>query len=204
MAKAKLIVNGYKVPDGLSGVAVRRACELIIERPGVTQKEVLEAAVKASSLNFSTAGWITSPGPKSPACVLWERRKEGVFKCYPNEFTDKVTGSTEFLHNNFIEDVRRSLKAAKFIPKVGDLVDIVDWNGGLKVRNGLFLGYHIVRPGESHSDVYPNPEELLLSRPEPGTHRHTRMCPVVIDHATGRKHEYERIDALRRPPETDR
>lgn len=198
MAKAKLIVNGYKVPDGFSGVAVRRACELIIERPGVTQKEVLEVATAASGLHLSTAGWITSPGPKSPACVLWERRKEGVFKCYPNEFTNKVTGSTEFLHNKFIEDVRRDLKAAKFIPKVGELVDIIDWNGSLKVRNGLFLGYHIVSSGAQNSEVFTNPEELLLSRPESGTHRFTRMCAVIMDHSTGLKHEHHGINVLRR------
>ena len=44
MSKEQLVVNGYKVPGGYSGAAVRRACELIIENPGITQKEVLDAA----------------------------------------------------------------------------------------------------------------------------------------------------------------
>lgn len=105
MAKNKLVVNGYSVPSGFSGVAVRRACELVLEHPGITQVKLLEEAVHTSGLNFSTAGWITSPGRKSPACILWDRRKEGVFKCYPNAFTAHVTGSQDAL---FSEIVRRT------------------------------------------------------------------------------------------------
>ena len=108
MAKGNLVVNGYKVPTGASGVAVRKACELITARPGISQKEVLETAVRFSGLNFSTATWITSPSSKSPTGFLWDRRKEGTFKCYPNQFTSQVVGSVEHLREHLLKDLHKS------------------------------------------------------------------------------------------------
>ena len=89
MAKEKTIVNGYTIPGGYSGVAVRRACETVLANPGITQKQLLAEAVMCSGLAASTAGWIVSPGNpwngKSPATRLWDRRvvPGHVFRCYP-------------------------------------------------------------------------------------------------------------------------
>lgn len=96
-AKAKWdVIGGYRVPGGSSGAAVRKACEIVLAQPGIRQAKLLDDVVKFSRLNLSTAGWITSPGPKSPACILWDRRKEGgVFCCFPNEFTPQCAGSLE-------------------------------------------------------------------------------------------------------------
>lgn len=89
-------IAGFRVPGGSSGAAVRKACEIVLAQPGIRQTKLLEDAVKFSRLNFSTAGWITSPGPKSPATILWDRRKvDGVFCCFPNEFTPQCCGSLE-------------------------------------------------------------------------------------------------------------
>lgn len=94
--KEHLVINGYRVPGGGGGIAVRRACETVLANPGIKQSELLREAVTFSTINFSTAGWITSPGPKSPACILWDRRKvDGVFCCFPNEFTHLCNGAVE-------------------------------------------------------------------------------------------------------------
>jgi len=39
MAKQRIVVNGYPVPTGFSGVAVRRACELVVASPGIRQAD---------------------------------------------------------------------------------------------------------------------------------------------------------------------
>jgi hypothetical protein len=57
------IVNGYKVPGGRGGAAVAKACQLIIQNPGIKQGDVLDQVTNWAKLNHSTANWITSPGP---------------------------------------------------------------------------------------------------------------------------------------------
>lgn len=98
MKRTHEVLGGYRVPNGASGAAVRRACELIISNPGIRQSELLEQVVQFSSLNMSTAGWITSPSDKSPAGILWSRKKDGrYFCCYPNDLTPQCTGSVKAL-----------------------------------------------------------------------------------------------------------
>ena len=88
------IIGGYRVPGGASGAAVRFACEVVVSQPGIRQSNLLECVVKFSRLNLSTASWITSPGAKSPATILWDRRKAGgVFCCFPNELTPQCGGA---------------------------------------------------------------------------------------------------------------
>lgn len=83
----KLVVNGYRVPGGLARIAVAAAVDLIKQRPGVRQAEVLKHAVTTSGLNGSTASWITSP-VKGPCGHLWDRRGQP-FRCHPNEGTEQ-------------------------------------------------------------------------------------------------------------------
>ena len=164
MAKVKTIVNGYTVPGGYSGVAVRHACETVLKNPGITQKDLLEAAVKCSGLNFGTAGWITSPGPKSPATLLWDRRKEGVFKCYPNEHTDKVIGAEAALFDEIMNQTRLSFRGVKYRPAVGDLVALNSAVDGKVYAEGLFIGYSFGRMGDS-DPLYNSVEEIVEARP---------------------------------------
>lgn len=164
MAKVKTIVNGYTVPGGYSGVAVRHACETVLANPGITQKDLLEAAVKCSGLNFGTAGWITSPGPKSPATLLWDRRKEGVFKCYPNEHTEKVVGAETALFDEVMNQTRLSFRGVKYRPAVGDLVALTAAIDGRVYAEGLFIGYSFGRMSDS-DPLYNSVEEIVEARP---------------------------------------
>ncbi len=161
MAKERLVVNGYIVPGGYGGAAVRRACETVLENPGITQKDLLQEAVRFSGINFSTAGWITSPGPKSPATLLWDRRKEGVFKCYPNEHTGKVLDSQVALTDEFIRSTVRVLKDVKFRPKPGDLVSVSQWAAE---GEGIFLGYQLGQDGRTFG-LRNTVEEWIAERP---------------------------------------
>ena len=142
MAKEKTIVNGYTVPGGYGGVAVRRACETVLAHPGITQNELLADAVACSGLNLGTAGWLTSPGNpwngKSPTTRLWERRKEGVFRCYPNEFTDKVVGSQGAILEELIRFTSTACKKNR-PPAVGDLVEVRP--GDYLLNKSMVLGF---------------------------------------------------------------
>jgi len=142
MAQNRLVINGYPVPSGYGGVAVRRACEIILQNPGFRQSDVLRLALGTSGLNPSTAGWITSPGPKSPATLLWDRRKEGVFRCYPNEFTSLAGSTREHLLETVVGDVRKQIKGFPANLKQGDLVRFL-----YKIDNteyiGMFMGYEV-------------------------------------------------------------
>lgn len=163
MAKEHLVVNGYRVPGGFSGVAVRRACEMVTAVPGVTQKELLQAAIQYSGLNGSTAGWITSPGPKSPAGLLWDRNKEGVFKCYPNKFTDGVVGAQVALFDETMNIVRLQLREVDYRPVPGDLVSFHDFDG-TPYSTGLFIGYGFGRH-ELSDPVFNSIDDIIKARP---------------------------------------
>ena len=138
MAKGNLVVNGFKVPTGASGVAIRKACELITAKPGISQKEVLEVAVRFSGLNFSTATWITSPGSRSPTGFLWDRRKEGTFKCYPNQFTAQVVGSVEHLREHLLKDLCKSWPDR--LPQDGEVIRIAPGYPYSSERFGYLIG----------------------------------------------------------------
>jgi hypothetical protein len=178
MAKERLVVNGYIVPGGYGGVAVRRACETILENPGITQKDLLQEAVRFSGINFSTAGWITSPGPKSPATILWDRRKEGTFKCYPNEHTEKVVGAQEALVDEFIKNSMREYKSTKFHPNPGDLVRSSQYGAEIE---GIFLGYQLGERKSLRSTI----DEWLAERPDV-THGE-RIWMVIMENGTCRQ-----------------
>ena len=164
MAKVKTVVNGYTVPGGFSGVAVRHACETVLKNPGITQKDLLEAAVQYSGLNFGTAGWITSPGPKSPATLLWDRQKEKVFKCYPNEHTEKVAGAEAALFDEVMNQTRLSFRGVKYRPAVGDLVALTAAIDGKVYAEGLFIGYSFGRMSDS-DPLFNTVEEIVEARP---------------------------------------
>jgi hypothetical protein len=161
MAKERLVINGYIVPGGYGGIAVRRACETVIANPGITQQDLLQEAVRFSGINLGTASWITSPGPKSPAALLWDRRKEGVFRCYPNEHTAAVGGSQEALIDEFIRNTTRLIRDVKFRPRPGDLVRVSQWGAE---GEGIFLGYKLGH-GTRFFGLRNTVEEWITERP---------------------------------------
>lgn len=183
MAKEHLVVNGYRVPGGFSGVAVRRACEMVTAVPGVTQKELLQAAVQYSGLNGSTAGWITSPGPKSPAGLLWDRNKEGVFKCYPNKFTDGVVGAQAALFDEIMNQTRLGFRGVKYRPAVGDLVSLGN-SVGKVYSEGLFIGYSFGRMASS-DPIYNSVEAITETRPR--CIYGDQVFMDVVENSTGRR-----------------
>lgn len=162
-AKEKTIVNGYTVPGGYSGFAVRRACETVLANPGITQKELLADAVMCSGLasGAGTAGWIVSPGNpwngKSPATRLWERRKNDVFRCYPNEFTPEVIGSQDSILEELLRFTSTAYKKNR-PPAVGDLVEVRP--GDYLLNKSMVLGFTL---GEDKI-LYPTVEDALATR----------------------------------------
>ena len=197
MAKERLVVNEFIVPGGLGGVAVRRACELVLERPGLSQKELLMLVVEYSGLNFSTAGWITSPGNpwngKSPATRLWDRRKEGVFSCYPNEFTDKVVNAQAALFDETVNQIRLQLRGTKFHPRPGDLVSLID-TMDKPYSEGLVIGYSYGRMHMS-DPVFSSIDEIIEARPH--TVRGDRAYLDIIENGTGRQLKHWMLGNIR-------
>jgi hypothetical protein len=191
MAKVKTIVNEYTVPGGYSGVAVRRACETVLANPGITQKDLLEEAVRYSGINFSTAGWLTSPGDpwngKSPATRLWDRRKEKTFKCYPNEHTDKVVGAETALFDEIMNQTRLGFRGVKYRPKVGDLVALTAAIDGRVFAEGLFIGYSFGKM-QLNDPLYNTVEEIIEARPRCSIGDQVVM--EVIENGTGRRRKH--------------
>lgn len=179
MAKDKLIVNGYKVPGAWSGVAVRYACERVLANPGISQVDLLQAATTVSGLNLGTAGWITSPGPKSPATLLWDRRKEGVFRCYPNEFTEKVTGFQKAI----IEEITKfTLGRCKLnrVPEVGELVEVRSGDNYYH-HEGVVLGFVTA---EDMNTLHPSVTAALSSMVAP--HHYHRVGIALMETGTNK------------------
>lgn len=190
MAKnAKLTINGYVIPGGKGGLAVRRACELIVKTPGIKQTDLLEVITEFARLNTSTASWITSPSSKgkaSPSTALWERRKEGRgFRCYPNEFTHQL-GDSEILK---IEDlVRDAVEATCRIGwdprpswidtiKPGALVRFEQMSGpsgAWPPETGIFLGWSF-----KSGSIFGHPNDLL-GRVDTGVQFARHIYPVVL------------------------
>lgn len=143
MAKKGLMIGGYAVPGGRSGVAVAYACQLISQNPGIKQGDVHEQSARWAGLNFSTANWITSPGPKSPAEILWGRQKEGRgFRCYPNENTDKLGDPRPFLQAEILKEFDPVWKKYGSI-EPGSLLRIQHHNGNQEV--GVLVGFSLLR-----------------------------------------------------------
>jgi hypothetical protein len=183
MAKERLVVNGYIVPGGYGGAAVRRACETILENPGITQKDLLQEAVRFSGINLSTAGWITSPGPKSPATLLWDRRKEGTFKCYPNEHTEGVVGAEAALFDEIMNGVRLQLRGVVYRPVPGELVSFLDIDG-TPYSTGLLIGYSFGRHNLS-DPIFNSIDDIIKARPS--CRYGDRVNLDIIENGTGRR-----------------
>ena len=152
MAKVKEVIGGYNVPGGKGGAAVARACQLILQNPGIKQGDIHEQAASWAGLNHSTANWITSPGPKSPAEILWTRKKEGRgFRCYPNEHTDKLGDPRIRLRQELLKEFDRVWASAGH-PQPGQLVRIMSWDKSSS-EIGLILGFSLFR-GQWKPEVF--------------------------------------------------
>lgn len=187
MAKQHLVVNGYKVPGGFSGAAVRRACEFVVANPGVSQVDLLREAVRFSGINMSTAGWITSPGNpwngKSPATRLWDRRKQLVFRCYPNEHTEGVVGAQDALFDEIMNGVRLQLRGVKFRPVPGDLINFHNAVGDI-YSTGLFIGYTFGTLTED-GPLFNSVDDIIAARP--ACEHHHRVYVHLIENGTGHR-----------------
>jgi hypothetical protein len=140
-------------------VAVLKACQLVRDNPGIKQGDLVDEATRWANLNLSTATWITTPGPKSPAGILWDRRKEGRgYRCYPNEHTSSAPDARVPLRKLILDDFDQMWNAA-LRPLPGDLIE---WtyryssHSGPEIRTGLLQGFSIVRRYTK--------EQLILSR----------------------------------------
>jgi hypothetical protein len=193
MTKERLVINEYIVPGGFSGVAVRQACETVLANPGVSQIDLLGWAATYSGINFGTAGWITSPGPKSPATRLWDRRKEGVFKCYPNEHTEKVVGAQAALFDEIMNQTRLSFRGVKYRPKVGDLVALAEARGKVYAE-GLFIGYSFGKM-QPNDPVFSTVEEIIETRPR--CSYGDQVVMEVIENGTGRRRKHWLFGSVR-------
>jgi len=183
MAKERLVINGYIVPGGRSGVAVRRACETVLANPGIPQTHLLQEAVRYSGINMGTAGWITSPGPKSPATLLWDRRKEGTFKCYPNEHTEGVVGAEAALFDEIMDGVRLQLRGVKYRPVLGELVSFLAIDG-TPYSTGLLIGYSFGRHNLS-DPIFNSIDDIIKARPS--CRYGDRVHLDIIENGTGRR-----------------
>jgi len=119
------VVNGYKVPGGLARIAVAAAVDLIKQRPGVRQAEVLRHALRVSGLNPSTSSWITSG--KGPLGHLWTRIGHP-YRCYPLEEAegfdlDPIKLTAEYSKALFADVVSASGMALQ----PGDIVQVKPW-----------------------------------------------------------------------------
>ena len=183
MAKERLVVNGYIVPGGYGGVAVRRACELVTLWPGISQVDLLNTSVMFSGINHGTAGWITSPGPRSPATLLWDRRKEGTFRCYPNEHTEGVVGAEAALFDEIMNGVRLQLRGVVYRPVPGELVSFLDIDG-TPYSTGLLIGYSFGRHNLS-DPIFNSIDDIIKARPS--CRYGDRVNLDIIENGTGRR-----------------
>lgn len=140
--KESLVFNGYRIPRGKGGAAVARACQLVRDQPGIKQVDIINHVTQWAGLNLSTAGWITSPGDKSPAELLWDRRKEGRgFKCYPNEHTPDLD-PRELLRDVVSKEFDKEWSDVGR-PMPGELVKVTKYGGGHDI--GMLVGFNINR-----------------------------------------------------------
>ena len=156
--KNALIIGGYKIPGGYGGAAVLKACEIIRNEPGIKQGDLLERVTRWAGLNYSTATWINTPGPKSPSGLLWERRKEGRgYKCYPNAHTESTPDARIALKEVIVAEINKSRNFAGW-PVPGDLVT---WtyryssDSEPEVKTALLLGLSFTwRSGKHENEIF--------------------------------------------------
>lgn len=144
-----MVINGYKIPGGKAGLAIRIAADMIMKRPGIKQGELLNLACEKASLHTSTATWITSPSDKSPAEKFWTRRKEGRSFClYPNEWTQTVAESFRDAYRDYVNTSIASHKK-EFVKwfgreiRVSDLFQLNNLETYESGRRGVVMGFKI-------------------------------------------------------------
>ena len=146
-----MIINGYKIPAGKGGLAIRIAAQMIMKNPGIKQGDLLNEACAAAELNVSTATWITSPGSKSPAEKLWDRKKEGRgFKLYPNEWTQAVAESfrpayREFVNSNIASTKKEFVRWFGREVRLSDLFQLDNNETSASGSRGVVMGFKIDR-----------------------------------------------------------
>ena len=144
-----MVINGYKIPGGKGGLAVRYAANLIMNNPGVKQGDLLQTVCNLSELNLSTSAWITSPGNKSPAMKLWTRKKEGRGYClYPNEWTAEAAQSLGRAFSDYTNKAttQQKLDLIKWFgrePRVSDLFQLDDLGSYDSGRRGVLVGFKV-------------------------------------------------------------
>jgi hypothetical protein len=183
MKKEKTTVGGWTVPGGKAGIAVRKACELVTSNPGISQAELLMLAVEFSGTNRAHMTWLTSPDAKrperSPVGRLWERRKEGTWRCYPNSVTSQLSGSLEALRAYRLEEVRKEFRVAGGLPAPGSrvVVQVVGW-GAMEPRRGIFLG---VTWGDHNASTVEELVELVAGDEGDPAPRAYGGCHILFD-----------------------
>lgn len=140
----KLVINGYSFPGGLARIAVAAAVDLIKQRPGVHQAEVLRHALRVSGLNPSTSSWITSG--KGPLDHLWTRSGRP-YRCYPMEEAedfdlDPIRLTAEYSKALFADEV----SASGMVLQPGDIVQAKTRWGQVEAPF-LFISYSILSFG---------------------------------------------------------
>ena len=142
MASASLVINGYKIPSGRSGNAVRYGAHLLSENPGMKMSEFLPAVAKFSNLNESHAGWLTSAKIGSPATTLWRRQHEGQYRLYLQPGAEVLVGTHISIDQCYIDLCHKRMKALKI--NFGDLVEINVWDQRTLTetkKNGVLIDY---------------------------------------------------------------
>ena len=165
----KIEVNGYKIPGQRGGIALWKALYNVLNNPGISQKHQLADAASFSSLNHSTLGWLTSPGTNSPAGKLWDRRKEGVFRLYPNQWTQNAFDHIPHPDEVLSKEMRLRVKDTKLF-KTGDcLLETV----GPSQRRVTFVNYAVsdggkydqgcLVPNSERVNYFENPDEIIAT-----------------------------------------
>lgn len=142
MSNVKTVINGYKIPSGRSGNAVRYGAYLLSENPGMKMSEFLPAVAKFSELNESTAGWLTSAKSGSPATTLWRRQHEGQYRLYLQPEAEVLIGTHISNAQIYIDLCHKRMKALKI--NFGDLVEINVWDQRTRTerkKNGVLIDY---------------------------------------------------------------
>jgi hypothetical protein len=146
--KTKIEVNGFKIPGEFGAVALWKALFNVLNNPGISQTYQLQDAANFSSLNHSTLGWLTSPGPKSPAEKLWDRRKEGVFCLYPNQWTQKAFDLIPHPDTILTEYMKSRARKCPIFKEGDNVTERI----GDQVRKGTFLRYIVANPRQTYNE----------------------------------------------------
>lgn len=119
MPKIRKTINGYRVPDGRGAVAIAKACQLIMQQPGIQQRDLLH---HVNEWMKTSQDWLGASSAKSPAGHLWERKKVGrSYRLYPNDFTAEMGDPRLYAAALSVKYIEKDWKAAG-CPQPGDLV----------------------------------------------------------------------------------